>query len=312
MTTRLHDDEFDISITLVRNLVDEQFPEYRALELEPMKASGSTNLQFRLGHELLVRLPRQPHGGKSIQKEKRWTQIMGAGLPVAVPEILHVGEPAQGFSEHWSIIRWLEGEHPKNFMDADSEDDEITLAQQLADTILALRALPVDPDPKLRKPYRGQPLAKYHVPIREQIEKCREINGLDLDIDAALSFWDEAKTLEGADSGPDQLMWFHSDLVSENLLVQNGELSSVLDFGGLGVGDPTADLHGAWELFGKPAREEFRKRIGADDATWKRGRAWALGLAMATFPYYWGKMPGRVRDRYVMAQAALEDFKAGG
>lgn len=101
--------------------------------------------------------------------------------------------------------------------------------------------------------------------------------------------------------------WYHSDLVEENLLLTNGRLTGVLDFGGLCVGDPTIDLHGAWELFDPPAREMFRSRLEVDDAEWLRGRAWALAIALGAFAYYWTKMPGRMTDRLAMAESVLAD-----
>ena len=107
---------------------------------------------------------------------------------------------------------------------------------------------------------------------------------------------------------PDQ--WFHSDLVAENLLTTNGRLTGVLDFGGLAIGDPTIDLHGAWEIFDSDARDIFRTRLNVDDATWNRGRAWALAIAVSVFSYYWTTMPKRCTDRLAMARNVLTDAQA--
>ena len=113
-------------------------------------------------------------------------------------------------------------------------------------------------------------------------------------------------TASGADeAAPDS--WFHSDLVTENLVLRNGRLVGVLDFGGLSVGDPTIDLHGAWELFDASARDAFRSKLGVDDAEWQRGRGWAIAIALGALSYYWETMPGRVQDRLVMLNAALEN-----
>jgi aminoglycoside phosphotransferase (APT) family kinase protein len=314
VTVTLHDDEIPIDIDLVRRLVDTEFPQYAALPLSRLGASGSTNALFRLGDDLLVRVPRQPGGSAAIDKERRWLSEIGRHLPVAVPEIIALGEPAFGFGERWSIVRWLDGELPK----ASGPDDppmpeRSALAAELADVILALRAVDVPEaaatDPALRW-YRGRSLAEFDERTRHNIQHCRSIEGLDLDLDAALAIWADALEMPGAyEAGPDR--WYHSDLVAENLLLADGRLTAVLDFGGLAVGDPTIDLHGAWEVLDPPAREVFRTRLRVDDAEWLRGRAWALGIALGTFTYYWETMPGRRRDRLAMARSVLADATEG-
>lgn len=310
MPSVLHDDEIRIDVDLVRRLIGTQFPQYAPMPLRRLSAFGSTNVMFRLGDDLLVRLPRQPGGSVGIDKEQRWVPEIGRRLPVAVPEIVALGQPGCGYGERWCIVRWLKGELPKACIPHDSPRHErSTLAADLADVILALRTIEVPEaaaiDPALRW-YRGRSLAEFDRWTRHNIQQCRSIEGLDLDLDAALAVWDDALQIPGAyEAGPDR--WYHGDLVTENLLVTNGRLSAVLDFGGLGVGDPTIDLHGAWEVLDPPARGVFRARLGVDDAEWLRGRAWALALTFGTFSYYWTTMPGRRRDRLAMARSVLAD-----
>lgn len=310
MNHRLHDDEISIETDLVRRLVDAQFPQYASMPLRRLDNTGSTNALFRLGADLLVRLPRQPGGSVAIDKEERWLPEIGQELPVAVPEIMAVGEPAFEFGERWSILRWLDGDLATACaLDAPPTLDRSTLATDLADVILALRAIKVPGaainDPALRA-YRGRPLAEFDEQMRFNIEQCRSLADLDLDLDAALAIWEQALKLPGASASSTD-RWYHGDLVAENLLLAEGRLSAVLDFGGLGVGDPTIDLHGAWELLDPCALKLFRTRLGVDEAEWLRGRAWALGIALGTFPYYWSTMPGRREDRLVMAQSVLAD-----
>lgn len=307
--TVLHDDEIPIDLELVRRLLDSQFPQYASLPLTRLAASGSTNALFRLGDDLLVRLPRQPGSGASIPREQRWGVEIGPRLPVAVPQILAIGEPDHGYGEHWSIVGWLDGEHPA----ACNPDDPPTaersrLAVDLADVIIALRSTPIPEqqaqDASLRS-YRGKALAGIDESVRSNLELCRGIDGFDLDLDLARQVWDDALELPAAyETGPDR--WYHGDLVAENLLITDGRLSAVIDFG-VSVGDPTIDLHGGWEILDRPAREVFRQRLGCDDAEWLRGRAWALGIALMTFTYYWDTMPGRRRDRLAMARNVLAD-----
>ena len=308
VTQNLHDDELAIDVDLVRRLVDRDLPQYAELPLRRLGASGSSNALFRLGEDLLVRLPRQPGGGGSITLERRWTPLMAANLPVEVPEILAVGEPGFGYPERWSVVRWIEGRHPSVVgPDAVADPDRDQFARDLADVLVALRSIEVPErardDPELRN-YRGRPLITRDADTRRDIEACRQIADLDLDLDAALRFWDRAMRMPGiAEEVPPR--WYHCDLLAENLLVRDGRLAAVLDFGGLAIGDPTIDLHGAWELLDGPGRVAFRERAGIDDQEWERGRAWALSIAVMTFPYYWETMPERCTSRLAIARNAL-------
>jgi len=310
MEQRLHPDELPIDANLVRRLIDAPFPRYADLSVERLGAAGSSNVLFRLGDEHLVRLPRQPGGGRDILKEQRWLPVVAPNLPVAVPEMVALGRPAPGFSEHWSIVRWLPGDVPGAWTASEpATGGRSRLAVDLASVIDALRGVPLPhaaaDDPALRW-YRGRPLAEFDAATRRSLDRCRSIQSLDLDLDAADAVWSQALELPGARAGGAD-RWYHSDLVSENLLLNHDRLTGVLDFGGLAVGDPTVDLHGAWELLDPPARETFRRRLGADEAEWLRGRAWALGIALGALAYYWTSMPDRCRDRLAMARSVLAD-----
>ena len=315
MKKSLHGDELPIDVDLVRRLIAAQFPRYAALQLTSLGASGSTNVLFRLGDDLLVRLPRQTGGSAAIDKESRWLPTIGSGLQVAVPEVVGLGEPAFGYGERWSILRWLEGQLPEAFGPDDAPAPaRSTLAVDLTEVVLALRAIEVPPeaatDPALRS-YRGGSLAGFDQQMRLNLRQCQTVEGLDLNLEAAMAVWEDALKLPGArEAGPDR--WVHTDLVAENLLLTEGRLSAVLDFGGLAVGDPTIDLHGAWEVLDAPAREVFRARLAVSDAEWLRGRAWALGIALGALSYYWSKMPGRRRDRLAMARSVLADAGESG
>lgn len=310
MTNVLHDDEIPIDLALVRDLVKDQFPQYATLPLTELEASGSSNILFRLDTKLLVRLPRQPGGGETIKKERRWTSAIGSRLPVAAPDIVAVGAPSNGYPESWSIVTWLDGQVPRCCGPEDpAETWRVQLANDLADFIIALRAIDLPDvsaiDSQLRG-YRGRSLAEFDRQVQIYIDDCRALEDLDLDLDASLAIWNDSLELPGASTTADD-RWYHSDLVAENLLMNNGRLTGVLDFGGLCVGDPTIDLHGAWELFDSSARDVFRDKLGVDDAEWLRGRAWALAIALGAMAYYWNKMPGRMRDRLAMARSVLAD-----
>ncbi len=305
----LHDDELAIDLALVRALVDRDVPEHADVPLRPLGSSGSDNALFRLGADLLVRVPRQPGGSAMIAKEARWLPHVAPALPVAVPEIVAVGAPGFGYPESWSVVRWIDGAHP----DVPPTGNTDALARDLAAFVVALRELPVPPDavadPALRG-YRGAPLAELDAATRERLTACQALPDLDLDIDACERVWTAAMARPGAGE-VSQPHWLHGDLLAENVLVRAGRLAAVLDFGGLRVGDPTVDLALAWNVLDPAGREVFRDAVGVDEPTWQRARAWALALSVMTFPYYWHTMPDRCAARLVVARAVLADAEPG-
>jgi len=313
VTDLLHDDEIPIDLNLVRALVDRAFPGYASLSLRRLGASGSSNALFRLGDELLVRLPRQPGGTATIEKEARWIPQMASLLPVSLPEIVAVGESDLGYPERWSIVRWLDGYVPSVVTDADTRPARHELAADLAAVVRALRNIDLPAsalgDPDLHW-YRGLPITSRDIDTRCAIEACRAIPGLGLDLDTALEVWEESMALPEPEqrSAP---RWYHGDLFAENLLVQGGRLTAVLDFGGLGVGDPTVDLLPAWQVLDPDSRAEFRQAVGVDQDSWLRGRAWALSLAVGAFPYYWRTMPERCARSLAMVRAVIADARFG-
>ncbi|MDE3206802.1 MAG: aminoglycoside phosphotransferase family protein [Acidobacteriota bacterium] len=303
----LHDDEIEIGLPLVRRLVDATLPHLAGRPLRPLGASGSTNALFRLGDDLLVRLPRQPGGSTVIDKEARWLPHVAASLPVAVPEFVAVGEPGLGYPERWSVVHWTDGATPAVPV-AGPHRPADGLARDLANFVRALGDLPVPPDaltdPALRC-YRGESLAAMDATAREYLAECRQLPSLDLDLDACLRVWEAAMAMPGSEEAAPR--WLHGDLLAENLLVRDGRLAAVLDFGGLSIGDPTVDLIVAWEVLDHHGRELFRSILDVDEATWRRGRAWALLIGLMTFPYYWHSMPERCAARLAMAHTVLAD-----
>jgi len=257
-------------------------PDYAGLPVRRLDSGGSSNALFCLGDNLLIRLPRQPGGSTSILKEARWLPVLGPSLPVQVPEVVTPERPAD----------------PRRG----------DLAADLAEVVHALRLARVPGkavnDPDLRW-YRGEPLATMDAATRQNIDRCRALGDFGFDLDAAGRLWDEAMRLPGAKDRPAP-RWYHGDLAAENLLVRDGGLAAVLDFGGLSVGDPAVDLAVAWEVLDPPAREIFRSRLGVDDATWLRGRAWALSIALMIW-YYWTTMPQRRSSRIAVGRNVLAD-----
>jgi len=305
----LHSDEIPIDVELVQGLLRRALPAHADAPVRQLASSGSTNALFRLGDELLVRLPRQAGGSASISKEATWLPVLGPLLPVSVPEVVAVFEPDHAYPERWSVVRWIDGAHPE-VVDPDTSIDpqRETLATDLATVLNALRtaALPTGTvnSPDLHS-YRGEPLASMDGATRENIERCRPLMDFDLDLGAVEQIWADSMKLPGA-ADRTTPRWYHGDLAAENLLVRDGALAAVLDFGGLSVGDPTVDLVVAWEVLDPPARDLFRRHVGVDDATWLRGRAWALSITLMIW-YYWTTMPGRRARCIAVARNILAD-----
>ena len=305
----LHSNEIPIDIELVRTLVGRVMPDYSDAPVRRLASSGSTNALFRLGDEFLLRLPRQPGGSAAISKEATWLPILAPRLPVDVPEVVAVFEPDRDYCERWSVVRWIDGEHPEVIgAETSVHPRREDLATDLAAVLAALSRADVPAEavnnPGLRS-YRGEPIATMDRATRENIERCRSLRDFGFDLNAAERLWDEAMRLPGA---ADRVSprWYHGDLAAENLLLRNGKLAAVLDFGGLSVGDPTVDLVVAWEILDAPARELFRRQLGVDDATWLRGRAWALSITLMIW-YYWTTMPERRASRMTVGRNVLAD-----
>jgi aminoglycoside phosphotransferase (APT) family kinase protein len=223
--------------------------------------------------------------------------------------VVAVFEPDCGYPEHWSVVRWIDGEHPevvtpKTPVDPRRADLAVDLAKVVS--ALGLAEVPGEAvgDPALQW-YRGEPLATMDAVTRQNIGRCRALGDFGYDLDAAERLWDEAMRLPGAQDRPAP-RWYHGDLTAENLLARDGRLAAVLDFGGLSVGDPAVDLAVAWEVLDPPAREVFRRNLGVDDATWLRGRAWALSLTFMIW-YYWVTMPQRRTRSIAVGRNVLAD-----
>ena len=272
----MHPDELDIDASLVHHLLATQFPHLAHLPLAPVPSSGTDHVLFRLGEELVVRLPRIHWAIQQAELERRWLPRLAPHLPLAVPQQVVMGDPDAGYPFGWSIYRWLAGENAADNPAADS----VQTATDFAQFIRALQAIdPTDgprPDPTGG---RGGPLISRDAETRRTIAAS---HGL-IDTRAVTAAW-EAALRARTYAGPP--VWIHGDLEPGNLLMRDGRLSAVIDFCCLAVGDPAVDLIPAWSVFSGAARAAFRAALGVDDAAWARGRGWALSTAIIALPYY--------------------------
>jgi aminoglycoside phosphotransferase (APT) family kinase protein len=308
---RLHDDEIEVDEQLVRRLLGTLSAAYEGLPLRRFDAAGSTNALFRLGDDLLVRMPRQPGGTETIEKEQRWLPYVAPHLPVPVPDIVEVGEPGFGYPEKWSVVRFLRGEQP--VVPAAAGAPRHGLAADLAAVVGALGSVDLPPeavdDPALAW-YRGRPLATMEDAMQEYLRDSRPLVGhpdLTVDLDEVASAWVRVMRMAAARREVEP-RWYHGDLNAENLLVREGRLVAVLDFGGLSIGDPTIDLTVAWQLLDRAARTTFRAALSVDEVTWRLACGWVLVLSMMGLPYYWDTMRDRCLRGLHAGREALADL----
>ncbi|HEU5030671.1 MAG TPA: aminoglycoside phosphotransferase family protein [Spirillospora sp.] len=271
---KMHAGEVETDADLVRRLVRGRFPEWAALPVERIASGGTVNAVYRLGSALSVRLPLTAGGVRALEHETRWLPELAPGLPVAIPAVAGTGGPAEGFPWPWAVHRWLDGSPT---VEGEAGAD---LARDLAGFVLAFRKISVPGGPPA---YRGGPLTSVDAAMRSAVDELRRTDE-PFDTDAVLASWDESLRAP-AWTGPPR--WLHSDLMPSNLLADAaGRLTGVLDFATCGIGDPACDLIPAWNLLPPGARPAFRDAVDADDATWLRGRGWALSMAVIQLPYY--------------------------
>ena len=261
-----------ITPTLVSRLVAEQFPHWGHLPVRPVELDGSDNRTFRLGGTMSVRLPSADAYTAQVEKEHRWLPRLGPHLPLPIPTPLAKGVPGSGFPRPWSVYRWLAGESAT----VARIDGLARFADDLAGFLAALQRIDADDGPAAgpHSFFRGGPLETYDAETRETIALLAGQVGKD----AALAVWDDALAARWAD----QPVWVHGDVVPSNLLVHEGHLSAVIDFGCSAVGDPACDLAIAWTVFEGDSRAVFREGLAVDDGAWARGRGWALWKALLT------------------------------
>ncbi len=270
--TEHQDGRAGISADLVRRLLADQFPQWAELPIAPVKIDGWDNRTYRLGDELTARLPTHAAYEAAVPKEHRWLPILAPRLPVAIPEAVAKGEPGQGYPHQWAIRRWIDGSTAS--VEAIFDLDEF--ARDVAEFILALQRCDATGGPlaDAHSFYRGAPVSHYH---SETVEALASLKNR-IDADLAREVWDAAL----ASSWDRPPVWFHGDIAYGNLLVQDGRLSAVIDFGTAGVGDPACDLVIAYNFFSGSSREAFRDAVQQDADTWARARGWTLWRALIT------------------------------
>jgi aminoglycoside phosphotransferase (APT) family kinase protein len=271
----MHPDDVSIGLPLVGRLVAAQFPHWAHLPLTEVRSAGVDNGVYRLGDELAVRLPRRPVVAAEADRLRRWLPRLAPHLPLAVPMPLARGTPGEGFPFPWLVCQWLDGQD----IGADPDVDLADTAVRLGRFVAALHRIDATGAPPT--PYRGGSLSTLDNRVRGSIADL-SADGT-IDPRPVTASWERALAAPAWDGAP---VWVHADLSPVNLLARQHRLAAVIDFGGLGAGDPALDLLPAWTWLTGPVRDLFRAQVKPDDATWARGRGWALSLGLAALRHY--------------------------
>jgi aminoglycoside phosphotransferase (APT) family kinase protein len=253
--------------SLVRRLIATQFPQWIHRPITEVRSSGTDNAIYRLGDDLAVRLPRRVRAAETLGTELEWLPWLAPQLPLAVPMPVVVGAPDDTYRYQWAVYRWLPGNNLVDEPDVDLADAAVRLGRFIA----ALKRVDAAGGPPS---FRGGPVGALDTRVRADIRNL----GAD-----AIAVWTEALAAP-AWAGPP--VWVHADLYPMNLLGRHGRLTAVIDFGGAGTGDPAVDLLPAWSIFTAQTRPLFRAEADVDDATWARGRGWALALGIGAAQFY--------------------------
>ncbi|MFC6299017.1 phosphotransferase [Pseudomonas sp. CCM 7893] len=261
-----------IDAALVRRLIATQYPQWAHLTVEPVLPGGWDNRTFRLGDRMSVRLPSAVAYVAQVEKEHKWLPVLAPHLPLPIPVPIVKGAPASDYPWPWSVYAWLEGEPAQEGL----IDNEDAFARSVASFLVDLHRVDVTDAPMagLHNFYRGGSLSVYDGETRRALELLAGC----IDTASALEVWGAA--MGSTWSNPN--VWVHGDLACGNLLVKDGKLHAVIDFGSSAVGDPACDLVIAWTMLGEESRHIFRSALALDDATWARGRGWALWKALIT------------------------------
>lgn len=262
----------DITTDVVSCLVKEQAPWLAGRRVEPVEVDGWDNRSFRVGEGHLARMPTDDGYVPAVDKEHQWLPVLAPQLPVAVPEPVLRGKPGCGFSRPWSLYRWLPGQPATS----GHVSDQQRFARDVACFLAALQAVDTagGPPAGTHSFGRGGPLRLYD----DDVRACLPHLPADIPTPSVLTRWQEA--LSRPYRGRPR--WFHGDMAPSNMLVRDGRLSAVIDFGTCGVGDPACDLVLAWTYLDDDAQETFQHTLDPDPDTWRRGQAWALWKAMRT------------------------------
>ncbi len=261
----------NINPDLARNLIAKQFPEFAHLPIISVEKQGHDNRTYRLGHNMLIRMPTAEPYALKVSKEQELLPCLASHLTINIPVPLKMGAVSTDYPFPFSIYKWLDG-RSANLLVLD-DDCLAKIALDLAKFLKELQAIDSSfgPPPGQHNWWRGDHVSVYDKGAREQIAKLSSV----IDADKAIALWERACKTRWVQSS----VWIHGDFAAGNILIQDGKLSAIIDFGGMGVGDPACDLVIAWTFLKDKAREIFIRDMTLDEDTWLRAKAWVLWKA---------------------------------
>lgn len=291
--------EVTIDLDLVQRLIAAQFPQWKDLPIKPVAESGWDNRTFHLGDNLLIRMPSAAHYASQVEKEQHWLPKLAPHLPLPIPAPIAIGEPGFSYPWHWSINRWLPGEPATSAFISNMDD----FAMSLAKFLKAFQAIDTTNGP-IAGPHsfhRGGALAIYDAETRQALVL---LDGK-IDVATATEIWERALST----TWQNPPVWVHGDIAQGNLLVQEGRLSAVIDFGQLAIGDPACDLSIALTFFDDKSREIFRNQLMLDKETWIRGLAWTLWKQMIIAAEMIGSNSAGRQKCWHIIETVIQEYK---
>jgi aminoglycoside phosphotransferase (APT) family kinase protein len=263
--------EVDVTPELVGELLASQHPDLKDLPRE-LLANGWDNVIFRLGSDLLVRLPRRELAAQLVVNEQRWLPVLAPRLPLSIPAPVRIGTPAKGYPWSWSIVPLLPGH-----IAAQAKLANTTEAANAMGTFLRALHVPAPGDAPANA-VRGIPLAARQATFASNMTALGDRPDR-IDRERVQTLWQAALATPPWSGAP---LWLHGDLHTANILVDQGKISGVIDFGDITAGDPATDLAVAWMLFDRAQdRAAFWTAYAqADDDTKARAKGWALAFSL--------------------------------
>lgn len=259
------------TLDLAHKLIAEQFSEYSPLLITDVEKQGHDNCTYRLGDHMLIRMPTTTDYALQVPKEQELLPQLAKRLSVSIPAPIKMGKPSADYPYPFSIYKWLSGKSI-NLLTLTNQEKE-QLAYDLANFLKELQAITdiEGPKPGQDNCWRGDHVSVYDKGAREQIAELAEI----IDTGQAFALWDKACVTRLNKPS----IWIHGDFAIGNILMDDGKISAVIDFGCTAVGDPVCDLVITWTYLSGKAREIFIYEMDMDPDTWLCARAWALWKA---------------------------------